>query len=47
MISKLQWYNYEKQIIVVRLQQANYSSAIMIDKLLWYDYHKQVTAVQL
>jgi len=34
MISKLQWHNYDKQTIVVRLQQANYSSMIMKDKLL-------------
>jgi len=40
MVSKLQWYNYNKQTMVVQSQQGNYSSTVMIDKLQWYDYGK-------
>jgi len=47
MISKLWLYNYDKHTVVLRLQQANYSSTIMIDKLLWYESVKQVTVVPL
>jgi len=39
MISKLQWYNYDKQTIVVQ-SQGHYSSTITTDKLLWYNYNK-------
>ena len=34
MISELRWYNYDKQTMVVRLQQENYNGTIMIEELL-------------
>jgi len=40
MISKIWWYNYDKQTMVVQLQQENYSSEIKISKLWWYNYNK-------
>jgi len=39
-VSKLQWYNYNKQTTLIKLLQANCVSTITIDKLLWCDNDK-------
>jgi len=47
MTSKLLRHDYDKQIMVVQLRQANYGDTVMTSKLQWYDYNRQTTVIRL